>query len=572
MSILRAARADSPGANGKLSARRARISRAELALVLVLVVLGCGLRTWKISSVGLNHFDEGVYVFSGLGLTQPDQPHRLYPQQIRFSPPMFFGLVGLAYSLFGTPSDWAPILINVVLGTLTVPVVWWVGRAWFGAAAGLAAAALLACSNFHIMLSRAALTDVAFALFFLLALGSIVATIERRSFFWAIVAGLAVGLAWNTKYHGWFALLIAGAAVFLYARQHDPRSVSPRRLMLLLLVMCAVATLCYLPWAAFIESQPGGYAALAQYQRTMLSRAYLQNLWRQADAQMFLEGPLSRASVPLGLLAALLVSRPGARFTTRFVVTVIALGASVLLVGGSGTVLLLALLSVPALLRNRGSFSSWLVLGWVALWLVALPLYRPYARLALPLMLALYLLAGVSLAAAASPSAAEETPARSRPLLAALMLVLVTVAATLAPAPSGLWRDSRSLARAATAMEREIPPESRVIVIGEPSLAFYLHLDNRPAFERTEDPALLEALADPAYVVTGIYSQTAPKLSTGLRNLTDRLVPLGTFAFTPNDLRLLDDFDPVRARSYRLHPDETFDLKLYRLLPRAQTS
>src|SRR5262245_32987534 len=52
-------------------ANYSRITRMELCVVLTLLLLGFAFRIWKISSVGLDHFDEGVYVFSALGLTDP---------------------------------------------------------------------------------------------------------------------------------------------------------------------------------------------------------------------------------------------------------------------------------------------------------------------------------------------------------------------------------------------------------------------------------------------------------------------------------------------------------------------
>jgi hypothetical protein len=47
----------------------------------------------------------------------------------------------------------------------------------------------------------------------------------------------------------------------------------------------------------------------------------------------------------------------------------------------------------------------------------------------------------------------------------------------------------------------------------------------------------------------------------------DRLTRLGEYRFIPNDLRLLDDFRPDRAREYLLAPDTTFDIVLYRVRP-----
>jgi hypothetical protein len=118
-------------------------------------------------------------------------------------------------------------------------------------------------------------------------------------------------------------------------------------------------------------------------------------------------------------------------------------------------------------------------------------------------------------------------------------------------------------------MEKIIPFWERVIVVGEPSLAFYMHLANRPAFERTEDPVLFKNLETPVYLVTGVYANRAPTLREGLKKLNDRMVPLAKFPLIPKDIRVLDDFAPREARFYNTQPDDTYDLKLYRLLPKS---
>src|SRR3990172_3196993 len=136
-----------------VSAGQSPVDARELALLLVVLLAGFGLRVWQISQVGLSHFDEGVYAFGALGLHDATQPHVFYPEQIKYSPPLYPGLTALAYRIGGGASDTAAILLNVVLGALTIPLAWAVGRAWFGAPAGLATAALLALNGAHIGLS-----------------------------------------------------------------------------------------------------------------------------------------------------------------------------------------------------------------------------------------------------------------------------------------------------------------------------------------------------------------------------------------------------------------------------------
>ena len=548
-----------------------RFNKVELVLLIILLTLGFALRIWNIASVGLDHFDEGVYVLSALGLTESNQVHSLYPGQFKISPPIFFSLVGLSYGIFGGPSDTAAILVNVLLGTLTIGALWWIGRSWFGPQVGIAAAALLALSEYHVELSRTGLSDVAFALFFLLALAMIVITFQRQSISLAIITGLVVGLAWNTKYHGWFALLIAGVSLFPFAWHRRTDGLFLRRSFIPLGIMIVVAVASYLPWALYVQSQPGGYAALAAYQRTMINRHYwLTNLWWQIQNQVFFEGWFSRASVPIAFLSILLVSPQRAQRSVKFFLILLLLSASAILIGSSGTAVLLTVLGIPVLLRRPASFPSWLVLGWLAIWFFSTPLYRPYARLVLPFTIATYLVAGLWLSTRMNDQLSKEGGRVAyQPIWTVLAgTVVVIISVFLMTNPSNPWRPSRGASEAAAAMAKLIPPGERVIVIAEPSLAFYLHLANRPAFERTEDPALLENLENPVYLVTGVYADRAPTLREGLKKINDRMVPLGRFPVIPKDIRLLDDFSPQEVRNFLNHPDNTYDLRLYRLYPK----
>ncbi len=541
--------------------------RAELTILLFLCLLGLGFRAWRISTAGLNHFDEGVYAFSALGLTQPGEPRTLFPGQAQFSPPVFFSLVGLAYRVFGGPSDTAAILVNVVLGSLTIPMLWWVGRSWFGAGAGIAAAALLAFSDFHILLSRTALTDAAFAAFFLLSLAAIVAAVRRGSIRFAALAGLAVGLAWNTKYHGWFALLIGAAAwLALLGFTGVRRQVQPRSL-LVWIVMAVTALLCYLPWLLFISSQPGGYEALARHQWTFLSRAWLHNLIQHAQMQFFFDGWLSRCAIPAAVLCAVLVSGRRLRATPRFLLILTSLCISGILIGGAGAVALLTLFAVPALFRQRCCYPAWVALTWLAVWFFSTPLYQPYARLALPFLVGAYLAAGFWMARAVETLRKEHRAAAWQPVLASAAALGVVATLAAVTSPNSPWRPSRSMWEAASAMLNLIPRGSPVFVIDEPALAFYLHLAQRPSFERVDGAASLEQVNFPAYVVTGFYAKRAPRTRQDLQKLAGRLTPLGTFSMDPNDVRLMDDLAPRDARRFRSQADDAYHLTLYRLAP-----
>jgi 4-amino-4-deoxy-L-arabinose transferase-like glycosyltransferase len=550
------------------------VKRRELILLIIIVMSGLVLRAWDLSNVGLNHFDEGVYVFSALGLSDSNQPLRLYPGQYKFSPLLYPGLVGLGFDLLGRPVDTVAFGINVLIGTLTIVLIWLIGRSWFEPTAGIAAAAFLALNEYYIALSRTALTDVAFAFFFFVAIYAINRTFERRLIITAILAGLAIGLAWNTKYHGFFAILISIAALVLYHWANGSKWPSIKHALILESLIILIALACYIPWASYIQAQPGGYSALIQYQRGLIndplvSREWLHNLRIQVEQQLFLEGPVSRLSVFVALFCAWLVSKARIYFNLKFFIQMLLLAFSALVLGSFATVFILSILAIPILLKKPHQFSTWMLLSLWAIWGFATPFYHPYARLVLPFLVVAFISGGfwISHFFNANKVVEEFNPAKSKPILYVAGVIILLPLVFIMPVRSNPWNPSRSIADAALAMQAFIPPGSRVVVIGEPSLAFYLHLADRPAFERTEEPAALESIKTPVYLVTGIYTQRAPVLRDEIKKLRDRLTLLGTFPMVPNDIRLLDDFNPQSAGQFRNSPDNAYDFSLYYFQP-----
>jgi 4-amino-4-deoxy-L-arabinose transferase-like glycosyltransferase len=538
--------------------------RRETWIVVLLVLAGFALRVWALPTDGLDHYDEGVYAFSGLGVLDASQPHRLFPHQERFSPLAYVGLVSLSYRLAGFTSDRGAILVNIVLGTCTIPLLWALGRRWFGAVAGLVAAALLTFNELHILLSRSALTDVTFTFFFIIALGFLVEAFERRHLLLAIAGGVMTGLAWNTKYHGWFALVAAAMAIAAHAWASG-RSLtiqSGRRLLLLWLVAAVTAAACYLPWALAAELRFGGYQALAQYQSSLLSRHWIDNVVRQASMLEFLDGPWTRASVFIAMAAALAV-RPAGVTAGRLLTAAAIVTALAIWVGGLLVAVVVAACAVPLLFRTSRSFASSMTLAWLALWFLSTPMYRPYFRLVLPGTIAVFVAAGAWCASYAR-GPRQDLSGRFQWALPALLAVLVGVMSARFT-PGNPWRPRRSIADAAAAMERIIPNGERVIVVGEPAAAFYLHLSGRPAFDEPP-PESIHDIRERSFLVTGPYAHMGP-LRVEMERLGDRLQMLSRYPIDPGDLRLLDDYPPAEARRFRAQPDEDFALTLYRLAP-----
>jgi hypothetical protein len=560
-----------------LKAGWSRITRAEAAAIAVTLVAALVARLWDLDSAGINHYDEGVYAISANGLADAADRH-LFPNQIRFSPPFFFTATSILFQLLRIEPDTAGIVLNALLGTLTVAIIWAAGRAWFGPAAGIAAAVLLAGNQFHIMMSRVVLTDAAFACFFLPAIFVLVTALERNSLLLGVLGGVLTGLAWNTKYHGWFPLVITLAALLpaLWIRRRDGERDAPQRLLQSFMVWAAaaiMAVLLYAPWAAYMRmySGPAVFRNVVEYYMTLMSVDWPGGIAQHAALQAFLDGPATRASVLLAAAAVLLWN--GRQYTSaRWLTITAALGIGMLLIGGAGALLVLAALTVPALLRTFSSLRARALLAWLGLWIVAAPFYHAYARLILPLTVLLCLLAGWQLnrlLRAADPVHGHARSPWTVPL-ALVAAMMVAIVPPLLPGGGNPWRNARGSALAAQRVAGHVTGNERIYVVGEPQIAFYLRRAGRTAEPISEGIEVLDTVSAASLLVTGVYTQRAPSLRNAVEKMRPRLTPIDTIPYVPNDLRLLDDFRPRRARQYLAAPDSTFDLKVYRLAPAAR--
>lgn len=192
------------------------ITRTELVLILAISAVGCVARVANLGDVAVEHFDEGVYASN---LLFPDEGFA-YPDRHLYAPPLVPSMIEWSTIVFGEGRA-MPLLPGVLLGALTIPLIWLVARSWFGSAAGVAAASLLALSDFHIAMSRSALTDVPLVFFLLLAVWLIHEGVSQGRLGVAALGGLATGMAWSAKYNGWLPLAIAlsGTAGALIAQR-----------------------------------------------------------------------------------------------------------------------------------------------------------------------------------------------------------------------------------------------------------------------------------------------------------------------------------------------------------------
>jgi hypothetical protein len=196
----------------------------EFAAVVGFFILGVLLRTVHLEREAVEHFDEGIYASP---LWYDGQFNEPYPSRHLFAPPLISTMME-GFSWVPGLAQYAPFLPSALLGIATIPGLWWLARSWFGKPAGIFIVAVAAMSDFHIIYSRMALTDVA-CLFWIIAsvsLGTL--AVARQSFRTAAIAGFVCGLAWWTKYttachpvqRERTLVVVAGSQVFAIAAAH----------------------------------------------------------------------------------------------------------------------------------------------------------------------------------------------------------------------------------------------------------------------------------------------------------------------------------------------------------------
>ena len=173
--------------------------------LLPLLVPAVLLRFWNLYGLGLTHFDEGSYAMAGQWIASFGQEGA--PPQAGHAPALFPILVGLVFFLFGS-HDFVAVAVSATTGTLTVVLIWWIGRTWFDDNVARGAALILATCEYHLIYSRMALTDATFVLLFWAALALLFRGLQTQSTPIVLLGGVCTGLAWNTKYHGFFPILI----------------------------------------------------------------------------------------------------------------------------------------------------------------------------------------------------------------------------------------------------------------------------------------------------------------------------------------------------------------------------
>jgi 4-amino-4-deoxy-L-arabinose transferase-like glycosyltransferase len=580
-------------------------SRGQKYLLIAVVFVGIALRFEGIHESSLSQYDEGVYVYNGIGAAF-GAPLSFNFDLPLHAPPGFPWSVALVCWLLQFPWPAAGVVVSSLAGVATIPVVFLIARRLAGNYAGLGAASLVCTSDLHIAYSRMALTDVPMTLLFTLAVYSVLKLSESLSSLnlapanpagkanrWTLAVAAASALAWNTKYNGWMPIAVSLVAAFACffrptARLAAENSVNSdpsqlRQMIVRLITAGGLAALCFLPWYLFVERNfPGGYAAVTDHHRTYVGNltTWHLHLWQHIQALAgYRHYGWAIAATALAATMMLLTARAWRSGAGRSgtVMAIVALAGSLgMIVAGVDVMLILIAAGMASLAFASGRFADLLVASWAITFLVAVPIYHPYTRLLVPLVPAVSCLTAACLARLWRRFAAgsvQDASFRRPPEAAALAFAaLACLAIGLLARPYGLipsrdlwerWSAKNSYRAVTDVILNHTEEDAFVICQAQPTLALYVPRERIP-IGNVPFTQVLDQLPNerPCYLALDffwLHAQPERDALDTVMNAGDRLELVATVDNDVNIVTLGDFLTPAQIARKLAAPDNPPD-------------
>ena len=550
--------------------------------------------------MAIEHFDEGVYA-SNLWFG----PDSEYPQRALYAPPMFPFLVGITISLFGTGAAGC-MAISLATGLATVGGIWWMARSWFGVGAGVFVLSLAALSDFHIQFSRMCLTDATLCCALIAAVYMFSRVSTGHTVSSAGIAGAAAALAWWTKYTGWLPLAICGSASVACGVFHSKSAVSRKQLSIGWLVMVGVCAVLCVPLFQGLEDI-GGYSAI-----TSNHSGYVTGLsgWlaacRQHHAiQLHYDDWPTLGGLLLAIVLGQWMTWPqdawnqasrGSRLRMALGLLGLAAlaGLARLWIGTTATLFAICLWGLATQLFDKqqhnaaaSKLPAWLLLSWIGGLSLAVPMYQPFPRLALPWVIAVWLGAAAALKPRDATTAENSPklplhPKFLHPLVSAALSILFVISLYASMDSLGrlaAWQDQTHMAQTADRMQSQIKQHSSgmssgqyiVYTYAEPAMFYQLAarsvstlpINNLSFAHATRQPT------HAVFLITGPHADRSPTFAAEWAQVAQRFELLHESPCAPTDLVRLNSESPQSNGTLGPHPDQR--LRLFQLRKRSES-
>lgn len=229
----------------------------EVGAVVALTALGLGLRLYRLDSV--------PYIIDGdasnMGIEARHVLEGAIPSMFVTGwlshPTLFFFLQAAAISTFG-PNAFGLRFVSALLGSLSVPLLYLVGRELFGRWVGLVAALFMAAYPFHVHYSRIGLNNIADTLFSSLVLFCLVRGLRTGQPLAFLGGGVGLGLS-QYFYHGSRLIPLLVGLYLAFEVVREPRRVV--RVLPGLGLLGLTALLVYGPLGYFFLTHPQDFTA-----------------------------------------------------------------------------------------------------------------------------------------------------------------------------------------------------------------------------------------------------------------------------------------------------------------------
>lgn len=192
------------------------VCKRECLILILIIALASIVRLWDLGGVGFNT-DEAVYAGQSATLGGFEQFEKFF-SIYRAHPLLLQFITSLLFVGFGI-SDTVARVVPAILGIITVPMVYFIGKELYNKRVSMFAALMMAIIPYNIIVSRQVLIDVSLSLFSTLTLYFILRYVKNnRGSHWLYLIGASSGLSFLSKEVGIFALIASLVTLLLTRR------------------------------------------------------------------------------------------------------------------------------------------------------------------------------------------------------------------------------------------------------------------------------------------------------------------------------------------------------------------